>query len=399
MKINEFTQLDEFFTRASRITRAFDSYVKKNNLQPTHQAFLDYMNSKDMDSKGVADMLNKAGLDVSTGSTSTSQPKTTGATGPTGAEIGKNFIDGKKVNPLPNTDATTSQKPGAGANQAVGKQTAKQPQATKAQPKTAKASSLNKYFQNFSSTMKQTSDKGQKIALAKELVNIVADRGGQDSQSAVALLRRSGTLDNNFKQAAMNALKKGTRMESVFVEQFLQVLKENDISLKDIGLSMTLTEDSAYIVTLLEQNLSKQDIAKLSKQAVQDNPGGAAAMASGLRKGYKLGRNPLKTTGGAIADKFKGAADAYDKAAGAEPNDSDGGSTQDTRAGVNTLRTELGLENPAMAVKALEKLQAGKPLSNKNELNAVKPIVNAVSKALQSTQGRARLKQLIKTLS
>ena len=370
MKINEFTQLDEFFTRASRFARAFDSYVKKNNLQPTQQAFLDYMNSKDMDSKGVADMLNKAGLDTSA---PTSSPSSTTKSEP--------------------------QKPGAGANQAVGKQTAKQPQATKAQPKTAKASSLNSYFQNFSSTMKQTSDKGQKIALAKELVNIVADRGGQDSQSAVALLRRSGTLDNNFKQAAMNALKKGTRMESVFVEQFLQVLKENDISLKDIGLSMTLTEDSAYIVTLLEQNLSKQDIAKLSKQAVQDNPGGAAAMASGLRKGYKLGRNPLKTTGGAIADKFKGAADAYDKAAGAEPNDSDGGSTQDTRAGVNTLRTELGLENPAMAVKALEKLQAGKPLSNKNELNAVKPIVNAVSKALQSTQGRARLKQLIKTLS
>ena len=371
MKINEFAQLDEFLTRASRIAGGFNSYIKKNNLQPTSQSFMDYLNSKNLVSTGVADMLNKAGID-------TSAPKSS----PSG------------------TTKPEPQKPGAGANQAVGKQTAKQPQAKQAQPKQQKASSLNNYFQNFSKTMKQTSDKGQKIALAKELVNIVADRGGQDSQSAVALLRRSGTLDNNFKQAAMNALKKGTRMESVFVEQFLQVLKENDISLKDIGLSMTLTEDSAYIVTLLEKDLSKQDIAKLSKQAAQDNPGIGGAMASGLRKGYKVGRNPLKTAGGAIADKFKGAADAYDKAAGAEPNDSDsdGGSTQDTRAGVNTLRTELGLENPAMAVKALEKLQAGKPLSNKNELNAVKPIVNAVSKALQSTQGRARLKQLIKTL-
>jgi len=119
-----------------------------------------------------------------------------------------------------------------------------------------------------------------------------------------------------------------------------------------------------------------------------------AAAASGLRKGYKVGRNPLKTAGRAIADKFKGAADAYDDAEKKEK----GGSTQDTRAGVNTLRTELGLENPAMAVKALEKLQAGKPLSNKNELNAVKPIITAVQSALQSTQGRARLKQLIKTL-
>lgn len=354
MKINEFTQLDEFLTRASRIAGGFNSYIKKNNLQPTSQSFMDYLNSKKLVSTGVADMLNKAGID-------TSAPKSS----PSG------------------TTKPEPQKPGAGANQAVGKQTAKQP----------KASSLNNYFQNFSKTMKQTSDKGQKIALAKELVNIVADRGGQDSQSAVALLRKSGTLDNNFKQAAMNALKKGTRMESVFVEQFLQVLKENDISLKDIGLSMTLTEDSAYIVTLLEKNLSKQDIAKLSKQVAKDNPSGNfGAFASNLAKGYKMGRNPI----GAIADRIGKAAGDYEKSKDEEPSSI--GNTQDTRAGVNTLRTELGLENPAMAVKALEKLQAGKPLSNRNELNAVKPIINAVSKALQSTQGRARLKQLIKTL-
>ena len=354
MKINEFAQLDEFFTRASRIAGGFNSYIKKNNLQPTSQSFMDYLNSKKLVSTGVADMLNKAGID-------TSAPKSS----PSG------------------TTKPEPQKPGAGANQAVGKQTAKQP----------KASSLNNYFQNFSKTMKQTSDKGQKIALAKELVNIVADRGGQDSQSAVALLRKSGTLDNNFKQAAMNALKKGTRMESVFVEQFLQVLKENDISLKDIGLSMTLTEDSAYIVTLLEKNLSKQDIAKLSKQVAKDNPSGNfGAFASNLAKGYKMGRNPI----GAIADRIGKAAGDYEKSKDEEPSSI--GNTQDTRAGVNTLRTDLGLENPAMAVKALEKLQAGKPLSNRNELNAVKPIINAVSKALQSTQGRARLKQLIKTL-
>lgn len=354
MKINEFTQLDEFLTRASRIAGGFNSYIKKNNLQPTSQSFMDYLNSKKLVSTGVADMLNKAGID-------TSAPKSS----PSG------------------TTKSEPQKPGAGANQAVGKQTAKQP----------KASSLNNYFQNFSKTMKQTSDKGQKIALAKELVNIVADRGGQDSQSAVALLRKSGTLDNNFKQAAMNALKKGTRMESVFVEQFLQVLKENDISLKDIGLSMTLTEDSAYIVTLLEKNLSKQDIAKLSKQVAKDNPSGNfGAFASNLAKGYKMGRNPI----GAIADRIGKAAGDYEKSKDEEPSSI--GNTQDTRAGVNTLRTDLGLENPAMAVKALEKLQAGKPLSNRNELNAVKPIINAVSKALQSTQGRARLKQLIKTL-
>jgi len=122
------------------------------------------------------------------------------------------------------------------------------------------------------------------------------------------------------------------------------------------------------------------------------------AFASNLRKGYKAGKNPLKTAGDAIADKFGSAADEYEKNNPTDNKDKGKNST-DTRAGLNTLRSELGLENPAMAVKALEKLQAGKPLSNKNELNAVKPIINAVQAALQSTQGRARLKQLIKTLS
>ena len=228
-----------------------------------------------------------------------------------------------------NKDATTPQKPGAGVNQAVGKQTTKQPQPKTAQP---------------------TIKVGQK-------------KQGSDGQEYI------------WKGAQWVGTKTG-RMAT-----------------KAMGAELK-KEDSDYNVNLLEKELNDKDIEKLATQAAKDNPGGAAAMASGLRKGYKVGRNPLKTVGGAIADKFKGAADAYDDAEKKEK----GGSTQDTRAGVNTLRTELGLENPAMAVKALEKLQAGKPLSNKNELNAVKPIITAVQSALQSTQGRARLKQLIKTL-
>ena len=144
--------------------------------------------------------------------------------------------------------------------------------------------------------------------------------------------------------------------------------------------------------------IKKQFFSKTKPESDKPKTDMKGAFASNLRKGYKAGRNPLKTAGGAIADKFSSAADDYEKNNPADDKDKGKNST-DTRAGLNTLRSELGLENPAMAVKALEKLQAGKPLSNKNELNAVKPIVNAVSKALQSTQGRARLKQLIKTLS
>jgi hypothetical protein len=147
--------------------------------------------------------------------------------------------------------------------------------------------------------------------------------------------------------------------------------------------------------------IKKQFFSKTQTKSVQPETDRTGAFVSGLRKGFKTGKNPLKTAGDAIADKFNNAGDEYEKN---NPTDKDkdkdkGKNSTDTRAGLNTLRSELGLENPAMAVKALEKLQAGKPLSNKNELNAVKPIINAVQAALQSTQGRARLKQLIKTLS
>lgn len=144
--------------------------------------------------------------------------------------------------------------------------------------------------------------------------------------------------------------------------------------------------------------IKKQFFSKTAPTSDKPKTDTKGAFASGLRKGYKAGRNPLKTAGGAIADKFSNAGDDYEKNNPTDDKDKGKNST-DTRAGLNTLRSELGLENPAMAVKALEKLQAGKPLSNKNELNAVKPIINAVQAALQSTQGRARLKQLIKTLS
>ena len=95
-----------------------------------------------------------------------------------------------------------------------------------------KAGNLNSYFQNFSKAMKGASDKKQKISLAKELVNTVADRGGKDSETAVSVLRKfGGELDNNFKQAAMNALKSGQRLlkQSVYFE-INKMLKEHDLS-------------------------------------------------------------------------------------------------------------------------------------------------------------------------
>tara|TARA_B110000977_G_scaffold8259_1_gene11111 strand:- start:3118 stop:4005 length:888 start_codon:yes stop_codon:yes gene_type:complete len=122
--------------------------------------------------------------------------------------------------------------------------------AGKAAAPAPKAGNLNSYFQNFSKAMKGTGDKKQKIALAKELVNTVADRGGKDSVAAVSILRKlGGGLDNNFKQAAMNALKTGQRLlkQSVYYE-INKMLKEHDLSWSDLGMRVHLIEGTNKLV-------------------------------------------------------------------------------------------------------------------------------------------------------
>jgi hypothetical protein len=113
-----------------------------------------------------------------------------------------------------------------------------------------KASNLNSYFQNFSKEMQGAGDKNQKIALAKELVNTVADRGGEDSATAVSILRKvGGDLDNNFKQAAMNALKNGQRLlkQSVYFE-ISKMLRENNLSWSDLGIRVHLLEGTNKLI-------------------------------------------------------------------------------------------------------------------------------------------------------
>ena len=122
--------------------------------------------------------------------------------------------------------------------------------AGKAAAPAPKAGNLNSYFQNFSKSMKGASDKNQKIALAKELVNTVADRGGEDSATAVSVLRKfGGDLDGNFKQAAMNALKNGQRLlkQSVYYE-INKMLKEHNLSWSDLGMRVHLLEGTNKLI-------------------------------------------------------------------------------------------------------------------------------------------------------
>ena len=81
--------------------------------------------------------------------------------------------------------------------------------------------------------------------------------------------------------------------------------------------------------------IKKQFFSKTKPESDKPKTDIKGAFASNLRKGYKAGRNPLKTAGDAIADKFSSAADDYEKNNPADDKDKGKNST-DTRAGLNT---------------------------------------------------------------
>jgi len=57
----------------------------------------------------------------------------------------------------------------------------------------------------------------------------------------------------------------------------------------------------------------------------------------------------------------------------------------------------MGIENPELAVRGINKIQDGKPL-NQRELASLAPIINTIEASLQSQQGRTRLLQLAKMM-
>lgn len=140
----------------------------------------------------------------------------------------------------------------------------------------------------------------------------------------------------------------------------------------------------------------KKTISNVSSTGTNKAPTNALGnMAAGMKAGYKVGNDPLGTIGKAIGDKF----DDLASGGGGKGKDKNSGDDEKmTKQGVNFMKSELGLENPNMAVKALQKLVNGDPVSNAKEREAVAPIINAVVKSLQDQNGRTRLKTLFKSI-
>jgi len=185
-------------------------------------------------------------------------PKARGTLAPTAVE--KNPADvkpeqdqpGAKPAPAapaaPGTPATAPTTPGAPA--AKPGATAPAVAAKKAQQQTTQ--NINNYVKQAAQAINQATDKNQKIALTKDLVNSMADRqGSPEWNNAVkgveGIIKRAGT-DPGFANQAVNNLRSGKTMSEAWRIYFANKLVEAvGLTWKDLGISVLQEGKNYYI--------------------------------------------------------------------------------------------------------------------------------------------------------
>lgn len=111
--------------------------------------------------------------------------------------------------------------------------------AYKAQQKTSQ--NINNYVRKIATDLNATTDKRQKVALTKEIVNFMADRKNypewQNTVAAVQQIIKKHNADPNFATAAITKLKAGQTMTEAWRVYFINKLLESvNLTFSDLGL-------------------------------------------------------------------------------------------------------------------------------------------------------------------
>lgn len=175
----------------------------------------------------------------------------------------------------------------------------------------------------------------------------------------------------------------------------IKVETPNGIEQIEIAGNEPTAQEIAAIEKQFFSKQSKPTVTKVKKQYSKSD-----GFVKGFQKGF------AKTSGAIdkIGDLASGDVDIgqkiKDKLSGKDSKDTKSSSTDDAKAkgGLRFLSKEMGIENPELAVRGINKVQAGKPL-NQRELASIKPIIDTIEKALMDQQGRTRLMQLSKMMS
>lgn len=151
---------------------------------------------------------------------------------------------------VPGTPSAAPTTPGAPAPAAKTSATAPAVAANKSQQQTTQ--NINNYVKQAAQAINQATDKNQKIALTKELVNSMADRqGSPEWNNAVkgveGIIKRAGT-DPAFANQAVNNLRSGKTMSEAWRIYFANKLVEAvGLTWKDLGLSVLKEGKNYYI--------------------------------------------------------------------------------------------------------------------------------------------------------
>lgn len=142
--------------------------------------------------------------------------------------------------------------PAAGAAPAAKPSTAPAVGKFKQQQQTTQ--NMNSYIQSAAKTLNATADKNQKMALAKELVNYMADRKDypewKNGLATVQQVIKKSGLDPNFANSAVNRINAGQKMAEAWKIFYINKLLEAiDLTWEDLGL-VVLKESTSknYII-------------------------------------------------------------------------------------------------------------------------------------------------------
>jgi hypothetical protein len=134
-------------------------------------------------------------------------------------------------------------------------------------------SPIEKYIHNWAGSINAAASEQEKINLAKEVVNFLADRQGQpESERAkaqvAATLRRSG-LNPSVNSKVLRAVKNGVRLERRNYQLANMVLEAVGLSWKAIGYRIALSESTLthVVLTLIEDH----HVSKSSKPTLNED--------------------------------------------------------------------------------------------------------------------------------
>jgi len=128
---------------------------------------------------------------------------------------------------------------------------------------------INNYVRGIATSLNAEPDKAKKMALAKELVNFMADRKDYPEwQNAVATAQqiiKKGVPDPNFSNSAINRLKAGQMMEAWQVYWINKLLESIGFTFADLGLTLLkenrkngsyiLAETKFYKLNMIFENI------------------------------------------------------------------------------------------------------------------------------------------------